>query len=100
MRTLANLTGFLFGLVFAVVAFLAMAPAHSDEPKAKLTQMMIIVAYSKGEAVAAQAVGFATDVDSCRTGLLAALGEIKPKKDVTLAAVCTPLPPAPMGTIT
>lgn len=94
-RLIRNLTGFTFGLVFAAMLFLCALPrAHSATPKDP--QMMVIVGYEDGEARGAEVVGFADTLEACEQGVQIAMGEMKPKKGVRLAAMCTPVPPAPV----
>jgi hypothetical protein len=86
-----NFKAFLVLLVMAAV--LGIASVYAAEAGAP--QMLVIVAYANGEPVAAQAVGFAPSLTACQAALEAELGEIQPKPGVTLAAVCTPIPPVP-----
>jgi hypothetical protein len=78
-----------------IIGLLVIAPveaARSDTPK---TYIGIIVAYQKGEVVASESIGYAATQGDCMKGVEAAMAEVQPKPGVTLAAVCTPAPPAP-----
>lgn len=58
-------------------------------------QLVIVVGYENGKAVGGQVLGISDSLEGCQKGLEQALPELKAKPGVTIAAVCTPLPPAP-----
>jgi hypothetical protein len=91
-RLIRNLTGLAYGLIFVALLAIWVETARSDTPK---TYIGIIVAYQKGEVVASESIGYAATQGDCMRGVQAAMTEVQPKPGVTLAAVCTPAPPAP-----
>lgn len=79
-----------------LVAYMCTHPAGAAEPTVKdVPQLVIVVGYQDGKAIGGQVVGIADSLAGCQKGLEQMLPTLQSKPGVTLAAVCTPLPPAP-----
>jgi hypothetical protein len=94
-RLIHNLTGLLFGLTIAALLALWYVSAHSAEPPPKQTYIGVVVAYQNGEVVASESIGYAANQADCMKGVQSVMVEVTPKPGISLAALCTPAPPAP-----
>lgn len=78
-----------------VTMYMCTHPAYGAEPSADVPQLVIVVGYENGKAIGGQVLGIADNLEACQKGLEQMLPELKAKEGIALAAVCTPLPPAP-----
>ena len=96
MRTLRNLTGFLFGMVIAMCLALAMLPrAHAAAPPhIRGVLAMIIGIDESGNVVGAKLIGLPTTMAECgeiTKQAQATLPQMTPPKGVTLITACVAL---------
>jgi hypothetical protein len=86
-----NFKAFLILLLFGIGLTAAVAfAADPDVP-----QIGIILTYQDGQLVGGDVVGTSGNTQECQRGLQQVMSTLQPKAGVMLAAICTPLPPAP-----
>ena len=94
MRTLRNLTGFLFGFVIAICAALALlSPAHSEPmPQIHGTLAMILALDASGGIIAAKIIGAPKTLSECGEMAKAAQAKLagieKPAEVAVLVTAC------------
>jgi hypothetical protein len=97
MRLIRNLTGFVFGLILAGMLFLSSLPLAHSATLPTTWYMLTIVAYQNGAPVAAQAMGFADTLETCQKQAAETVSQLTAKPGVTIASMCTQMPPAPVS---
>jgi len=78
-----------------LTVYMCTHPAYSAEPSADVPQLVIVVGFEHGKAIGGQVIGISDSLEGCQKGLEQMLPELKAKEGIDLAALCTPLPPAP-----
>jgi hypothetical protein len=95
MRSIANVTGFAFGLVIAALLFLAMLPrAHAEDGLKVPDYMAVLFAVKDNTIIGAKIIGLADTLEGCEHGIAADAGnaaQMQIPQGVTLRTACIQL---------